>query len=220
MTSQAGQFLNIILADLAQTYDFDVIRQTYTFNFDTSIAAITANLAQPFPLPANYLRARPMEMFYIISGVKYTMINVSLDELDRMVQTAGLNSYPVYYATDMSPTSDGDPPVMFVWPPPAGNYPVTVRYQPQPDDIATPESSSSIPWFPNSEYLLKKLSALLMDLANDDRQPVFNKQAEDILRDYLEMKDDKLGRAQTVSLDRRQFSNRFSSLPSTKLVGW
>lgn len=216
-TAQALQLLNSTLQDLAQTYDFDVIRKTYTFNFDTSAVATLANGAQAFDLPADYLRARYTEVFYTIQGVKYRMINVELFELDGMVQTAGLDSYPVYYATDMSPTSDGDPPVLYVWPPPSGAYPVTVRYQPQKADIT---DTSDVPWFPNTDYLLKQLSAQLMMLANDDRQPLYTKQAEDVLRNYLEMKDDKTGRAQIVQLDRRFFSNRYSALPSTKLVGW
>lgn len=215
-TGQALQLLNSTLQDLAQTYDFDVIRKTTTFNFDTSAVSTLANGAQAFALPTDYLRARYTEVFYTIQGVKYRMINVELFELDGMVQTAGLQSYPVYYATDMSPTSSGSPPVMYVWPPPSGEYPVTVRYQPQKADILT----TDVPWFPNTDYLLTKLAAQLMMLTNDDRQPLYTKQAEDILRNYLEMKDDKTGRAQIVQLDRRFFSNRFASLPNTKIVGW
>lgn len=35
-TSQAGIYLNNCLQTLAQDYDFDVIRKTVNFNFDTS----------------------------------------------------------------------------------------------------------------------------------------------------------------------------------------
>lgn len=215
--TQAQSYLNVILSDLAQDHDFDVIRKTFTFNFDTSAVATLPNGAQAFPLPANYLRARIQEVFYIIQGVKYVMINVELFELDAMVQTAGLNSYPTYFATDVSPMSDGNPAVLYVWPPPAGAYPVTMRYQPQPDDIS---DFDTVPWFPNQDYLIHKLAASVMNLTNDDRQPAFMKQADDMLLAYLKMKDDKEGRAQTVKLDRRLFSNRFSMLPSTKVVGW
>jgi hypothetical protein len=34
MTAQAGQLLNMILAELCQDYDFQVARRTYYFNFE------------------------------------------------------------------------------------------------------------------------------------------------------------------------------------------
>ncbi len=212
--AQAGALLNTILSDLCQTYDFDVIRKTYNFDFSTSSGS------GPYDLPADYLRVRYNEIFYTILGVKYVMVQVDLAEFDAMVQQAGLQSYPTFYATDMSPQADGLPPVVYFWTPPSGAYPVTLRYQPQMPEITAPESSATVPWFPNTQYLLRRLEAELMTITNDSRQQDYMKQAEDILRDYLEMKDDKEGRAQTVKLDRRQFRLNFANLRNTKTIGW
>ena len=85
---------------------------------------------------------------------------------------------------------------------------------------ATPETSTNVPWFPNQQYLLRRLEAELMTIVDDSRQSDYMRQAEDQLRDYIKLKDDKEGHAQTVQLDRRQFSNNFSRLPNTKNIGW
>lgn len=213
-TAQAGSLLNVILADLCQNYDFDVIRKTYPFNFATSSGS------GPYDLPADFLRTRYNEIFYTIQGVKYVMIQVDLAEFDAMVQQSGLQSYPVFYATDMSPTADGDPPVVYFWPPPSGAYPVTLRYQPQMADIATPETSTDVPWFPNQQYLITRLAGEMMRIADDSRQGDYVQQARDELTEYLRMKDDSEGRAKTVKLDRRWFSPNFNNLPNTKTIGW
>ena len=34
-TSQAGDYLNVVLSELCQNYDFDVAKQTYSFTFNT-----------------------------------------------------------------------------------------------------------------------------------------------------------------------------------------
>lgn len=213
MSGQAGAFLNAILSDLCQTYDFDIIRETTTFNFDVATGS------GPYSLPADYLRVRPNEFWYTITGVKYVMISIDLAEFDALVQQAGLQSYPTYFATSMADTPE-EQPKLYVWPPPSGAYPCTMRYQKQMPDITNPETSDDAPWFPNSQYLLRRLEAELCTLVDDDRQPLYVKQAEDILRNYLEMKDDKLGRAQQVQLDRRYFNNNFSRIPNTKTIGW
>ena len=88
-TQQAGQFLNMALAELCN-YDLEVNRQTTTFNFDPSVGS------GPYPLPSNWLRANEDDVFYTIQGVAYVMISVSLAEFDSMVQQAGLNAYPAY----------------------------------------------------------------------------------------------------------------------------
>lgn len=209
-TAQAGVLLNSTLSYLCQTYDFDVIRKTFAFNFSSATGS------GPYALPADYLRSRINDVFYTISGVPYVLISIELAEYDRMVQQAGLASYPEAYATDLSTS----PPGMLVWPPSSGAYPVTVRYSPQMADIATPETSSVVPWFPNSDYLIRKVAADVMLLTDDDRQPLFEKQAEGVLNHYLQLKDDKSGRAQRVQLDRRQFGPSFDRLPNTKMIGW
>jgi hypothetical protein len=135
------------------------------------------------------------------------------------VQQPGLNAYPENYAVDNSPIGQGLPPNMYVWPPAGGAYAVTARYYRQMPDIATPETSAAIPWFPNQKILIKMLSAALMELTNDDRQEAFMKDGLELLDAYLKMKDDRQV-VKTVSLDRRSFGLNFDRLKNTKLIGW
>lgn len=210
-TSQAGQLLNLILQDLCQDYDFDVARQSTVIQIGTGNPQVG-----PYPLPANYLRARYNGAFYFISGVPYTLINIPLEEYDRLVQQAGINNYPEMFATDMGQS----PPVMYVWPPPSGVYPTTVRYQAQMPDITNPETSSTVPWFPNQTFLLTALTSKLCALTGDDRETQLAALAMAQLEAYLKLKDDKEGYAQRVRLDRRQFAGQFKTLPNTKTIGW
>lgn len=211
-TSQAGQFLNAILSDLSQTYDFEIARGKYNFTFNS----ITGTGSGPYTLPADWLRGKDKSIFYTIDGVPYPMINIELDQFDDLTNTAGLNSYPNYYATDMSQT----PPVMYVWPPASGSYPVTARYYRQMADIATPETSATIPWFPNTQYLITELSARLMDLTDDERKETKRHEAKDLLTHFLKMEGDRGGKVNQVQLDRRVFRNNFNRLPDTKNIGW
>jgi hypothetical protein len=220
--SQSGQWLNAILEDLAQTYNFDVIKGTYNFSFNSG--GYTG--VGPYPLPTNWYRGIDDDIFYVIDGVPYSMINIELDEYDRLVQNAGLASYPEFYATDMSQS----PPVMYVWPPASGAYPVTARYFKQSTTITTPETSSDIPWFPNTLYLITRLAGELMKETDDLRweryigseEPKLDTEgsAASILRKYLRMKDDRGGKVYRVKLDRRLFRRNFDRLPNTKTIGW
>lgn len=223
-TALAGQLLNAILRELCQTYDFDVARGSTTFNFNLSISSGSYPNFRPgtgpYPLPSDYLRADPGDVFWTLLGVPYPMINLSLDEMDMTVQSAGLQAYPYWYATDMSQS----PPVMFVYPPPSGAFPVYVRYRRQMPDISTPESSSAVPWFPHQTYLLTRLAGELMKISDDSRWENFLGEgpsgAQGMLDRYLKLKDDKEARAESVKLDRRRFGTPFNTLRNTKVVGW
>lgn len=223
-TYQAGELLNTILSDLCQTYDFAVARGTTFFDFNQQ-AAYPANpnvqMGSAYTLPADYLRAQDeYSVFWSLNGVPYPLISCDLDQFDMMVQQAGIQSYPYMYATDMSQS----PPIMYVYPPPSGDYPVTVRYLREMPNIVTPESSDSVPWFPNQSYLITRLAGELMRITDDSRMSQFlgdgDEGAQGILTRYLKMKDDKNSRSQNVSLDRRRFGRNFTNLPNTKNIGW
>lgn len=217
---QAGQLLNVILQELCQTYDFDLAKGFYQFNFNPSLVSTIDNNVLlgggPYPMPSDYLRADPDDVFWTLQGVPYRMTNISIEQFDMTVQQAGLQNFPYWYATDMSQS----PPVMYVYPPPSGSYPVTIRYRRQMPDITSPESSSAVPWFPNTQYLRTRLTAELMALSDDDRRSGYVEESAAILRRYLEMKDDKSDRSETVKLDRQRFRSGTNSLRNTKLVGW
>jgi hypothetical protein len=224
-TSQAGQWLNAILSDLCDTYDFDIAKKTFSFTFNPA-QATTANFPNvttgggPYDLPADYLRAKLNDVMWFNQGVPYPLIPVDLAEFDWQVQQAGNQSFPYLWATDMSQS----PPVAIVWPAPSGAYPVMVRYYSRMPDIATPETSATVPWFPNTNYLITRLAGELCKIVDDERWIALLGEgaqgAEGILRKYLNLKDDGSNRAKRVTLDRRRFTPSFASLPNTKQVGW
>ena len=215
-TSQAGQLLNAILGELCQNYDFELGSTSYAFSF--------TGVSGPYAMPSDYLRMKKDTFIYTIDGVPYVLPQYTYPQYLSAVQTAGFQSYPTFFATDPSTT----PTNAYVWPPPSGAYPVTMEYFRQMPDIATPESSSSVPWFPNQTYLIRRLAGELMMLSGDQRAQSFlgdNDQlypqgAGTILRKYLKMKDDQSGYVNTVELDKRLFHSPFRSLPNTKQVGW
>lgn len=223
MVIQAGQFLNNVLQSLAQDYDFEVIRKTATFNFNTTgtgngyVAGCGPNL-----MPSDFLRAHKKGAFYYISGVPYTMIGYEQNEFDQFVQQAGNAAYPYAFYIDVSKT----PMELYCWVPAAGAYAATVRYNPQMPDISSPETSSTVPWFPNTDYLINATASSLMGITNDDRRNpggAFSPQAtSDQLLAYLKMKDDpESASPKRVTLDRRYFGNtQWSRLPNTKTIGW
>jgi hypothetical protein len=219
---QSGQLLNVILEELAQDYNFDVIKGQYTFSFNSVVGTGSG----PYTLPADWYRGIDEAIFYTIDGVPYPMVNISYTQYQNLVQQSGLQSYPTSYATDMSQS----PPVMYVWPPAAGGYPVTAGYYKASPVILTPETSTDIPWFPSTQYLLRRLAGELMSLTDDPRMSSYlgtedkntdtQGSAASILRKYLKMKDDMGGKVNTVQLDRRHFGRNFSRLPDTKTIGW
>jgi hypothetical protein len=225
--SQAGDSLNYVLQELCQDYDFDLTRQTYTFNFNP---AQLNSLGQAYQnLPSNYLRVIRNDNFYMISGVPYPMIHYDLQEFDLLVEQAGLSNFPVFFATDVSltgntnsPTGSGGAavPVMLFWMPPSGAYPATLRYYSQMLDISNPSSSSTVPWFPNQTYLITRVAMELMKDTDDDRLDKYEMRCERLLGYYLKMKDDREDRTQVVQLDRRRFGRAFDRLKNTKQIGW
>ena len=147
-TSQAGDYLNVVLSELCQNYDFDLAKQTYSFTFNTSQLNFNGQAYQN--LPANYLRSIRNQCWYFISGVPYPMIHLDQNEGDLLVEQSGVSNFPVFFWTDMtlmgatnSPTTAPGVtgvPVMLFWMPPSGAYAVTLRYFSQMTDIATPST--------------------------------------------------------------------------------
>jgi hypothetical protein len=223
-TLQAGQFLNATLQDLCQNYDLDCALGSNPFSFNSA----TGTGSGPYTLPADYLRTQVKdgkdEIFYTINGVPYPLIQVTKAEYDWMVQTPGFASFPNVYATDLSQT----PAQLFVWPPANGSYVVTHRYYKLMPDIASPETSATVPWFPNTLILTRGVAGRLMGITGDDRQAAYlgddPKQfplgAGTLLNAYLKNAEDREGAVHTVGLDRRRFGRSFDRLRNTKQIGW
>lgn len=222
-TGQALQFLNAVLLELAQDYDFNVIRKTYDFNLSTTASGNGyAPGSGPNAMPSDFLRLHRNGSFYLISQVPYKLIGVEQEQFDSFVQQPGLASYPYFAYVDVT-TVVGEEPGLYVWPPASGAYPATIRYNSRPADITV---TTDVPWFPNQTYLYTRVAGELMKIANDDRWQAFlgdtagQGGAGDLLRKYLSMKDDPETAVKTVGLDRRRFGNDLSRLRNTKTIGW
>jgi len=222
-TAQSGQFLNATLQDLCQNYDLDVALGTFNFTFNSG----TGQGSGPYTLPVDYLRTQVKdgkdEFFYTINGVPYPLIQVTKAEYDWMVQTAGFQSYPYNYATDLS----ASPPQLFVWPPASGSYVCVLRYYKLMPDIVTPETSAAVPWFKNTQILIRSVAGRLMGLTGDDRQEKYLGDGEQyplgagtLLKAYLQNVEDREGAVHTVGLDRRRWGRPFDLLKNTKTIGW
>lgn len=235
-TTASGQLLNTILDELAQTYDFEVARKTYWFNFNTGVVALEGPSiygSGPYDLPSDFLRmADAMSATYDIGdGVPRQLIPCDITEFDQLVQQAGNQSYPCILAIDLSVAdavaqgTDPGVPQAYVWPPPSGNFAAQFRYYPAGLQIATPETSATVPWFPLQTYLITRLAGELMKESDDDRWMGFLGDqphgAQGILTRYLKNKDNQSNRPKRVSLDRRSFGGaNFANLPNTKQLGW
>ena len=149
-TSQAGDYLNTVLQELCQDFDFALTIQTQPFTFNTN--QLNFNGQAYMNLPANYLRAIRNQCWYFISGVPYPMIHLDWAEGDMLVEQSGVSNFPIFFWTDMSLTGATNSPttapgvtgvpVMLFWMPPSGTYNSTLRFYSQMPDISTPASSS------------------------------------------------------------------------------
>ena len=219
-TVQAGQLLNVILADLADNQDLDVARAKFVFNFVVDNGS--GNGSGPYALPFDYKRVEKGGAFYTYNGVPYPLKPIDYIDYLQQVQQAGIADFPSFFATDLSPQGlePPDPALMYVWPPAASAFPVTVVYRKLLPDIASPATSTDVPWFPQQGYLLKKLQSDLAALTDDPRESYWREEATNQLRNFMQLTNDDEGRAKTVSLSSTRFGRNFNSLPDTKLVGW
>jgi len=228
-TSQAGQFLNAALQDLYQDYDLEPNRKLFSFQFNSAIG----HGSGPYTLPSDYLRTEVQDgkdnFFFTIDGVPYPPIQRTFTEYNWLVQTPGFQSYPYYYTTNRAganPATGGGQ--LFVWPPASGAFQASLYYFASQPDIATPETSNVIPWFPNSQILIRTVAGRLMGLTNDDREQAYLGDDEDkyplgaptLLKQYLRNVSDREGAVKTVGLDRRRFGRAFDRLKNTKTIGW
>ena len=196
---QAGQYLNMLLSTLCQTYDFDYIKKTQLISFNNSAS---------YNLNSDHLRTK--EVFYSVNGNIFYLFQIPIETYHSLFIGPGVSNYPNKYAVDVSVS----PHIILPYPPPSISQSVTVNYYPQMPDIVTPETDSGTPWFANQEYLITKIAADLMMETDDDRQQAFEARAEKMLSKYLDMDDDKEGFAPTVKLSRERFRTGQSQNPN------
>jgi hypothetical protein len=211
-TEQAGLHLNMVLEDLALNYNFDLMQVD-----DFTITTGTVTPAEgPYPLPSDFLRHAANEVRFVINGTPFNLYQKSMGAFKEYFTGPGIGSYPEFFAIDFS---EPNGPKVFFWPPPNGSYTVEFPYQRKHTYEPDPASSSNIPWFPMSSYLVKETAARLCSGNDDDRAEKLSYEAKEMLKDYLTMKDDNEGYAMTVGLDRNNFPGR-GRLRGTKQNPW
>lgn len=196
---QAGQYLNMTLSTLCNNYDFDFIKKTQS---------ITLTSAVGYPLNSDSLRTK--EVFYSVNGIIFYLFQIPIETFHALPQPNGYSNYPDRFAIDVSTT----PNTILFYPPPRISQNVTVNYFPLMPDITTPETDTGIPWYTDQEYLIRKVAASVMLETDDERQPLFEDQAEEMLSKFLTMADDKEGYSQTIKLSRERFRRGISDNPN------
>jgi hypothetical protein len=213
--SQSGQFLNMVLEDL-------ILNRNLKMNRVTATITLPANTFGPINLESDYLRT--YDLFYPMpstgapvgsQGITIFLTPITMKQMDAEFKDPSEANYPYEFATDLSPQAAAGLGLLYVYPGSSGVLSLTHRYILKRPDIVTPESSAAVPWFQNTDYLVKATAAKLMMVTGDDRHDSFVAQCEEMLRPYLIMEGDEQETVHALELDPRHFrSNR--SLRLTK----
>ena len=215
MTAIAGQWLNTVLEELKLVRDLKVNRVT-------QIVTVTSGTYGPFPLEADYLRT--YDMSYPLSqpnGETQFLYPVTMAQWDAEFKGVTTANYPYEFATDTSTqaqvwsggtqgsgtlTSAG---FFNIYPQSNGTLNITHRYMKNQPDYANPQSSSVVPWFPYTLYLITRVAGEMMGTSGDDRRAEYLGEAERMLQPYLCNEGDEQQTVRRVELDPRHFrSNR------------
>ena len=202
-TTQAGDLLNARLSTLARTYDLDMLLETLQFSVPAGV--------QTYTLPADYVRGH--ELWYYIGGLPQTMRQIGLPDSDRVNVGVVAMAYPTMWS------SNPDTNTLYLYPMPNATIAFTLRYWSQPADIASPATSSTVPWFPDSDYLLTALAADVMRLTDDTRQLQYAQEAQGKLQSFLKMQGDRENHARTIKMGN-SFRGGAGRLPPSKITGF
>lgn len=212
-STQSGEDLNLVLNDLVLHRDLKLNRYPGTI-------AVTAGTNGPFDLPDDYLRT--YDLFYTLNGLPYFLTPAGLDQYDSLFKDPSVANYPCVYATDLQPqaaTPDTGLGLIYIYPQSNAALTLTHRYMIRRDDIATPESATSIPWFPDQDYLIHATATRLMKLTDDARYEKFLADGENMLRTHIIMEGDEQQVVKSVQLDPQRF-RLFQRLKPTKTQPW
>jgi hypothetical protein len=228
MVAIAGDFLNNILEDLK-------FNRNLKMNRVTQPLTITATTGYgPYALEPDYLRT--YDLFYAIAatgggqnaqGEIILLNHITTEQMDAEIKNPQISNYPYEYSTDTSTqaqvwsggtqgngtlTSAGQ---LFTYPATNGTVILTHRYMVNQPDIANPSTSTQIPWFPFTKYLIEQLASDMMGVTGDDRKAEFAASAENLLKPYLIQEGDEQNSVYSVRLDPRHFRGA-RALKSTK----
>ena len=210
--SQGGMFLNMTLEDLWLHRDLKINRITESIS-------VQANNFGPFTLPLNYLRT--YDLFFQQNNLPYFLNPISTEEYDQEFKDPSIANYPYEFMTiltdEATSQTNGSAGQLFIYPQSSGAITLTHRYMVKRPDIMTPETSTTIPWFPDQDYLITATAARLMQVTDDTRRQEMLIEAGNMLRAHLIMEGDEQQVVKSVRLDPRRFhSNR--TLKPTKLT--
>ena len=210
---QGGQYLNLVLKDLWLHRDLKVCRKTQTI-------IVGAGSNGPFNLETDYQRT--YDLFYLQNNLPYFLKPASMLRYDQEFKDPSTGNYPYEYTTDLSTAAQlasSGAGQFYIYPMSSAQLSLTHRYMQQQADITTPETSSTVPWFIDQDYLVKATAYRLMEITDDDRLPQFQQACEDMLRTHLIMgADDEQAIVKSVTLDPWRFQNTRNLRP-TKITG-
>ena len=209
---QGGQYLNLALKDLWLHRDLKVNRKTQPI-------VVQANSNGPFSLETDYQRS--YDLFYLNAGLPYFLKPAAMSMYDAMFKDPSISDYPYLYATDLSSEAiiaSSAAGQLYIYPQSSGQITLTHRYMRKQSDITTPETSSTVPWFEDQDYLIKATAYRLMGITDDERQAKYMQDCENMLRIHLIMAaDDEQQIVRSVKLDPWRFrGNR--SYKATKIT--
>lgn len=205
---QSGEYLNLVLNDLVLHRDLKMLRKQGSI-------VITIGSNGPFALPTDYLRT--YDLFYTVDNFPYFLFPLSQEQYDQLFKDPSIANYPYAYTTDLTAQQTQSAGSLFIFPQSTSALTMTHRYMVNMPDITTPESSSTVPWFQDQDYLIKATATRLMQDTDDARHDAFEKQSEDMLRTHIIIGEgDEQKVVKEIKLDPQRFHlNR--TLRPTKL---
>jgi hypothetical protein len=215
MVQITGQMLNLVLEDLKLNRDLKVNRVTQMITCQPGTYG-------PFALEGDYLRT--YDLFYpmpaasgsTVTGLTIRLTSVTMEQFDMEFKSPSTSNYPYEFATDLSTQAIATaatlvtPPassagLIFIYPQSSGQLVLTHRYMVNQPDIPSPETSTVVPWFSYTDYLITATAARMMGVTGDDRHDSFMALADKMLRPHLIMEGDEQETVKMLRLDPRHF---------------
>lgn len=204
-TSQAGQDLNLTLTDLVLHRNLKMLRKQGTIS-------VTAASNGPFALPSDYLRT--YDMFYTVNNWPYFLNPMSQEQFDQLFKDPSVANYPLWYATDLTNQQTQAACSVRIWPQSTTALSLTHRYMVNMPEITTPETSTTVPWFPDQDYLVHATATRLMKVTDDGRYDKFVADGEALLLKHLLMEGDEQAVVKEVRLDPQRFHSSRALRPT------
>lgn len=205
--AQGGRALNLVLSDL-------VLHRNLKVNLVSSTIPVVANSNGPFNLEVDYLRT--YELFYLITDQPYFLQPSSRAQFDAEPNKSTTSNYPYEWATDLSPVATGLTGLLYIYPQSNTGLTLTHRYMIKRADITNPETSATVPWFEDQDYLVTATAMRMMRITDDQRYERFVGDCDRMLLTHLMTEGDEQQVVKEVKLDPRRFRVSGSVRP-TKL---